>query len=393
MRRSRFVLLVASLVVVLFVLGSGAAIRAGAGEGSYKQMLLFSEILSYVVDNYVDPVDTGKLMSGAYEGLMGGLDAHGAYLTPAEVEEWKKGAAPGDTADAGLTVLRNGPVLQVVAVAKGSAAESASIAPGDQIRRIAGRSVRDLSLDQALRLLRGPAGSTVSVDLLRVKDFKREDLKLARAARSDAPFLLDVDAGAGAAVLHVNDIDRLPTDALAEELVSVKDRGVDRLLIDLRDVASPDTRRAGAIAELFASGELMKLQDKAGHAVETVAAKRPQPAWGGKLAVLVNGATAGAGEAVAVILRDSRKATVYGEPTYGLGTEPKLIDLPEGGGVLVPAYVWQSVAGKRWNADGVAPEKAIKSDGRLGDRDEDQLKRALEDFAKAATASPAPKAA
>jgi carboxyl-terminal processing protease len=391
MRRSRFVLLVTSLVVVLFVLGSGAALRAGAGEGSYKQMLLFSEILSYVVDNYVDPVDTGKLMSGAYEGLMGGLDAHGAYLSPAEVEIWKKGVAPGATADTGMTVLRNGPVLQVVSVAKGSSAEAAAVVPGDQIRKVAGRSVRDLSLDQALRLLHGPAGSTVSVDLLRVKDLKRENVALALSARTDRPFLLDVDGGV--AVLHVNDIDRLPSDALVEELASVKDRGVDRLLIDLRDVASPDTRRAGAVAELFASGDLLKLEDKSGRAIETLAAKRSEPVWAGRLAVLVNGATAGAGEALAVILRDSRKATVYGEPTYGLGTEPKLIDLPEGGGVLVPGYVWESTSGKRWNAEGVAPEKAIKSEGRLGDRDEDQLKRALEDFAKVALATPTPKAA
>src|SRR5262245_47783060 len=118
MRRSRVLLLLSSLAVVVFLLGSGAALKAGAGDGTFRQMLLFSEILSYAVDNYVDPVDTDKLMRGAHEGLMSGLDPHGAYLTTEDVELWKRGsAAPADSADPGLTVLRSGPVIQVVSVA------------------------------------------------------------------------------------------------------------------------------------------------------------------------------------------------------------------------------------------------------------------------------------
>ena len=153
MRRSRLVLLTASLVVVAFVLGSGAALRAGAGEGTYKQMLVFSEVLSYVVDNYVDPVDQDRLMNGAYEGLLSGLDAHGAYLSADQVEAWKKGS-PLPGADPGVAVLKSGPMLQVVSVAKGSPAQSAGLLAGDQIRKVDGRSVRQMSLDQAIRMLR-----------------------------------------------------------------------------------------------------------------------------------------------------------------------------------------------------------------------------------------------
>src|SRR5258706_13435969 len=129
MRRSRIVLLSGSVAVVFFVLGSGAVLKAGAGDESFRQMYLFSEVLSYAVDNYVDPVDTEKLMRGAHDGLMGGLDAHGAYLTPADVEAWKHGAASTDDVDPGISVLKSGPVIQVVAVAAGSPAESVAIAP------------------------------------------------------------------------------------------------------------------------------------------------------------------------------------------------------------------------------------------------------------------------
>ncbi|HZN54435.1 MAG TPA: S41 family peptidase [Candidatus Polarisedimenticolaceae bacterium] len=391
MRRSRALLLVSSLTIVLILLGSGAALTAGAGEGTFKQMLLFSEVLSFAMDNYVDPVDADKLMHGAYEGLMSGLDAHGAYLSPDEVAAWKRGPSADDVADPGVSVLKSGPVVQVVAVAAGSPAEGNGIAPGDQIRKIDGRSVRSMSLDQAQRLLRGVAGSSVELDLLRVKDLKREVVKIARAARRGAPFVLDVTGAV--AVLKVRDLDRLPNEALAQELVAVRDRGVDRVLVDLRDAASADTRHAAAVAELFAGGELLKLKDRAGRAVETISAQRPKPAWSGKVGVLVNGGTAGAGEGLAMILQDRSRATIFGESTYGLGTEPKLIELPEGGGLLVPGFVWETAGGKRWNTDGIVPDKVVKADARPTDGDDEQLKKALDEFGKTEVTEAAPKAA
>jgi len=390
MRRSRLVLLLGSLSVVVFLLGSGAALKAGAGEGTFRQMLLFSEVLSYVVDNYVDPVDTDKLMRGADEGLMSGLDAHGAYLTQEDVDAWKRGTG-SDLADPGLSVLKSGPVIQVVAVAAGSPAEGVAIAAGDQIRKIGGRSVRSLSLDQSQRLLMGAAGSTVEIDIFRVKDLKREVVTVARAARRDAPYVLEVKAGI--AVLKVRDLDRLPNEDLVQELVSVRDRGADRLLVDLRDAASTNTGRIAGLAELFASGSFLRLTDRNGRVVETIAGTRTKPLWDGRMAVLVNGATAGAGEGLAMILRDRGKAAIYGEPTYGLGTEPRLIELPEGGGLLVPGYVWETLAGKRWNADGLAPDKVVKADGRRGEGEDDQLRRTLDDFGKTEAAEAAPKAA
>jgi len=389
MRRSRVVLLVSSLSVVLFLLASGAALKAGVGEGTFKQMLTFSEVLSYAIDNYVDPVDTDKLMRGAYEGLMGGLDAHSAYLTPDEVAEWNKTAGGAEHADPGMTVLKTGPVLQVVAVAAGSPAEAAKIAVGDQLRKIDGRAIRQLSLDQALRLLRGAPGSSVEVELLRTKDFTREMLKLDRALRADPAYTLEINERI--AVLKVHDLDRIPNDGLLSEIATLKDKGVDRILVDLRDIASTDTRRAAAVADLFVSGDVLRLKDRNGKAIETLAAKG-KPAWSGRVAVLVNGATAGAGEGVAMILQERRKAPVYGEATFGLGTEPKLVALPEGGGLLVPGYVWETMVGKRWNAEGVAPDKLVKSDTR-SDGDDEQLKNTLEDFGKAESPEAAPKAA
>jgi carboxyl-terminal processing protease len=332
---------------------------------------------------------------------------------------WKRGTGSTDVADPGISVLKSGPVVQVVSVAGGSPADAIGITPGDQIRRIGGHSVRSLSLDQAQRILRGPPGSSVDIDLFRVKDLKREVVSIGRAARRDAPYVLDLSGNV--AVLKIRDLDRLPSDDLVAELSAIKDRGADRLLVDLRDAASLDTRRAAVIADLFVSGDFLRLSDRSGRTVEKLTGTRTTPAWAGKVAVLVNGATAGSGEGLAMILRDRKRAPIYGEPTYGLGTEPKLIELADGDGLLVPGYVWETPAGKRWNADGLAPDKIVKNEGhRLerdaergertnadgvipkgavkptpvpGDADDDQLKKTLDDFGKTDVAEASPKAA
>src|SRR5262245_7670856 len=137
MRQSRAALLVVSTAVVLLLLGGGLAFRAGATDKSFHQVSRFEEVFDLVQQNYVDPVNSETLLEGAYEGLLGGLDVNGTYLTPREVEEWL--APAPDSADPGLLVLKSFGALQVVRVIPGSPADTAGIKAGDQIRRLDGR--------------------------------------------------------------------------------------------------------------------------------------------------------------------------------------------------------------------------------------------------------------
>jgi C-terminal processing protease CtpA/Prc len=80
------------------------------------------------------------------------------------------------------------------------------------------------------------------------------------------------------------------------------------------------------------------------------------------------------------VLHTRRQAKVYGETTYGLGAEPRLFELPDGSGLLVSAMLWEAAGGGGWNADGIAPDRALRLEGKPDDEDEGQLKRALDDF-------------
>ena len=378
MKTVRPVLLICSFAVAVFLIGGGLAVKVGAGENSYRQVVLFSEILSLVVDNYVDPVDSDELLESAYEGLLGGLDANGAYLTPEEVEDWKADRE-GALAHPGITVLKAGRSIQVVAVDTGSPAEKVGIVVGDQIRAIDGRSVRELSLSQCWRLLLGAPESSVELDLLRpAEGMSRETVQVERELGYTRAFDLEVDEET-VAVLRVYDLARLPVEDLVEKLDDVRSQGIDQLLIDLRNAADLRPGNVVGVGGLFATGVLLNLRDGSGGVIESVSSPRLEPFWDGSVAVLVNGATAGSAEALAGVIQAEVGGTVLGESTYGYGAEAELFVLESGAGLVVSSALWETASGKRWNRDGIEPDEEIR--GRGPDYESmaaDQLRRALE---------------
>ena len=135
MKLKRPLLLVASASMVLLLLGGGLAAKVGVSDSPYRQSALFAEVLQLILDNYVDPVESGELLSGAYEGMLGGVDAHGAFLTADELKAWRA-ERPRNPGDPGCSVLKSGSGLQVVALDPGSPADTAGVKIGDQILNV-----------------------------------------------------------------------------------------------------------------------------------------------------------------------------------------------------------------------------------------------------------------
>jgi len=378
MPKSRAALLTVSTLVVVILMGGGLGLKVGAAtEGGYAQARLFSEIYSLVLENYVDSVDTGDLLAGAYEGMLGGLDAHGAYLEPDEVALWKDAAARG-SADPGIDGVKQFGNLRVVWVEPGSPAAEAGIVAGDHIRSIAGAAVRDMSLDQALLLLRGRPGTTVKLGLMHpAADFEREDVVVGRAVRRSLGW--DLEVLDRVAVLSIHDLDRIAPGELAEALKDLRRSDADSLLVDLRDVVETDARGALPLLRVLGSDSALLLKGRRGQLLETLSAEAGPPAWSGPLDLLVNGQTAGGAEAAALALHERRGARVFGETTYGLGAEPRLFELEDGAGVLVSAAFWQTGDGGVWNESGLEPDETIVGQGdELAASRGDQLRRALE---------------
>ncbi len=377
MKKFRVSVFLVSGCIAILALGAGFFTRVAAEDSSYRQVVLFSEVLSLVLDNYVDPVEPDHLLEGAYEGMLRGLDPHAAYLTPVELTAWKE-KGQDLSAGPGVTVLKGYGALQVVEVDPGSPAEQAGFRPGDQIRSIDGRLLRDDSLDQSLRRLRGPAGSSVTLERVRPSEgFEREKISVVRAVRGGDPY--DLDSEDGVVVLKLRDPGRIALDALVSDLDDYRSRGIDRLLIDLRNVAEGNPGDIQDFTGLFFDGYAYRLVDREDRPVRNVETGGSKRAWKGEIGLLVNGATAGAAEGFARLLQVQETARVYGEKTYGMAAEPKLFELNNGAGVLVSARMWELGSGETWNETGVEPDVEIRPEGATyEERLRDQRRKALE---------------
>lgn len=376
MRIHRSVLLTVSGALVAVLLGGGFAVRARASEDSFRQAVLFSEVLSLVLDNYVDPVEAERLLRGAYEGMLGGLDPNGAFLSPEEVKAWKSDRDKRP-ANPGLTVLKLGRSLQVVGVAPESSAAEAGIQVGDQIRTIGGEPVRDLSLAQARRALGGSPGEEVELEVLQVDDeFRAKKVTVVRQRRQPEPYQIRLQRGV--AVLRIRDLEGIDFGAVSEELDDVRSRGASRLLIDLRNSADSDPRAAAAMVG-WLSGGTLRLRDTSGRLLETLESEGPRLRWDGEVALLVNWATAGGSEAVALLARERGEIRIFGQSTYGLGAEAKLYELETGSGLLISSAMWETAGGASWNADGVEPDEEVEGRGdSYAEVESDQLFKVLD---------------
>src|SRR5678809_1077148 len=163
-RTRLWVLLISTPVIVFAILG-GYLGQVMAKDDTYQHLRVFEDVVSLVLNNYVEAVDVKKALKGAMNGLSDGLDADSGYLSPDLVKAYDANA-PAGPADVGLEVTRQY-YLRVVSARDGSPAAKAGLRTGDYIRAIDGKATRDMSAFEGMRLLHGAAGTKVMLLVIR----------------------------------------------------------------------------------------------------------------------------------------------------------------------------------------------------------------------------------
>src|SRR5688500_9333791 len=176
--RTRWIVLLVSTPLVAFVVIGSLLGKTLASQGAYEHLRVFEEVVSLVTQNYVEPVNVDKVMTGAMRGLADGLDADSAYLTPDQVRTFDADRAPS-AGTIGLDLTR-GYYLRVVSARDGSPAAKAGLRTGDYIRAIDGRATREMSGYEGQQLLRGAEGSKVALLVIRNNATDPHELSLVR---------------------------------------------------------------------------------------------------------------------------------------------------------------------------------------------------------------------
>ena len=350
--------------------------KAGAKAAPQDPLAGLSDIqdvLSLVQQNYVDPPDMEKVVSGGVQAVLERSHPLNAYLTAEEVRMPDPGPA-----EAGLVVMKRGTIYAtVLAVTPGGPAAKAGIQAGDVIRKVDGDSVGRLSAWALERKLRGPEGSTL--DLYRYN--ATGDLTKTTVQRQVIPpAAVSLKQGQGALLVSLPDLTKGRAEEL-KRLLASQDRG-QTLVLDLRQCQRGTMDEAAAVAGLLgAKGPFGTLQEagKPDQGVPVSGAGAPFA----HLALLVGRATLGAPEVLAACLKKGGART-FGERTPGLGVERARFALKQGGAVELVARRWVGLGGEKLDRQGVAPDQVL----RMADS-EDALARVLTALKTPAPAAPA----
>jgi carboxyl-terminal processing protease len=350
-----WVLLVSTPVIAFTLIGGYLGQAMAAKDDTLQHLRVFEDVVSLVVNNYVEEVDVKQAMRGAMRGLADGLDADSAFLTPDLVKTFESNSSPGP-ADIGVELVRQY-YLRVVSARDGSPAAKAGLRTGDYIRAIDGKATRDMSAFEGTRLLHGAPGSKVMLLVIRGNAADPHEMTVVRERPAGADVTSKM-AEPSTGLVRIHEFTRDSPAHVRQAFDTLTRSGASRFIIDVRGTAKGDLDDGLAAARLFVkSGTLAVKQSKSGK--EAVSANAGDGTITSRVILLTNPGTSGAAEVFAAALNGNKRAELVGERTLGRTARQHLVKLPDGSGLLLSITRYQTPDGKDIHEKGLTPEVEV----------------------------------
>lgn len=306
-------------------------------------------------------LDDQELIWGAIDGMTQavGDTGHTDFMTPEERRQRSEslsGSYVGigvriDPTDAGLP--------RVVGVFKDSPAEAAGILVGDVITDVDGTTTEGKTIDEVADLVRGEAGTTVTVTVRAEGSGPERTYRIVRADVPLEPVSWTIVPGTTTALIRLDQFSNGAADDIVQTLQDARAAGADRVVLDLRGNPGGYVNEAVGIASQFLSAGVVYIERNA-QGDETVHDVSPDGvATDLPLVVLVDGNTASSSEITAGALQDADRATIVGQTTYGTGTVLGEFELSDGSALRVGTVEWLTPEGRRIWHEGIAPDEAV----------------------------------
>ncbi len=364
-KTTKILVLVSSFLIASFIVIGGLGVHADTPsdgtDGSYRQLGVYSEVLSRIRTEYVEEPNITAVTNGALHGLLESLDADSSYLDPTEFKEYKQ--RKEGKAGIGAAVSKRYGYAAVISVIPGGPADKAEIESGDIIEAIEGKSTRDMSLAEIDGRLTGPPGSVVNVSVVRPRRALPVKSAVTLAVVTDPPITDKVMAD-GIGYIKIDDFPKGRSEEIANKLKSLQKEGAKKIILDLRNSGDGSEDEGVATANLFLNhGTITYLQGQK-YPKQTFNAD-PQKAVAPNvpLVVLVNRGTAGPAEVVASAIMENARGDVVGDKTFGSGSIQKVIDMPDGSALILSVAKYYSPSGKALQDTAVTPNILVADAG------------------------------
>jgi carboxyl-terminal processing protease len=326
-------------------------------DGMYQDLNLFGDALSIIQSQYVDELKSKDLVYGALKGMLSSLDPYSEFLTPQEYNELKSNTE-GRFGGVGMEITIKDGLVTVVSPIENTPAWDAGVKTGDIIVKIDDKVIKDYSLGDAVRALRGQEGTQVKVTIWRqgLKDLLELSLTRTIIKLEDIKDTWMIEPGIGYVRL-VEFSAETPRD-LVNALSSLKEQNMKGLVLDLRNNPGGLLEAATTVAEMFLDeGKLIVSTKGRGEDAQVLEYRSKKNSTYNDLliVVLINEGSASGSEILAGALQDYKRAIIVGRRTFGKGSVQTILPLSDGSAVKLTTSKYFTPLGRSIHGEGIEP--------------------------------------
>jgi carboxyl-terminal processing protease len=344
---------------------------------TYQNLETFANILNLLQQHYVEEIKSRDVIIGAINGMLISLDPHSSYMSPEDFKELQE-ETKGSFSGIGIEITVRDGVLTIVSPIEGTPAYRQGLQAGDQIIKINGQLTKNMTLMNAVKLLRGDRGEEVTISIHRKGLQGLQDIVLVRdvvPVHSVKTMVLDP----GLLYVRITNFQSTTTRDVRKALQNEeKKQPIKGLILDLRNNPGGLLDQAVKVSDIFLdNGIIVSTRGRNSDEDMIFEAHRGTGRYDFPMIVLVNGGSASASEIVAGALQDQGKAIIVGTQTFGKGSVQTIVPLPDGAGLRLTTARYYTPSGDSIQATGITPDMGVPFDQSADNENSGDTNRSL----------------
>ncbi|OUV59933.1 MAG: peptidase S41 [Candidatus Pelagibacter sp. TMED128] len=351
----------------------------------YEKIDLFGEVLEKIKKDYVDDVNQSEMMDSAINGILQSLDPYSAYMSPELFKEMQTDTR-GEFGGLGIEIGMEAGVVKVIAPIDDTPAAIAGIKAGDYIVKIGDSQVQGKSLMEAVKLMRGPVGSSIKLTIRRKNKKKPLEFNITRK-------IIEIKSVSSEILGERKKVGYIRLKSFNEnsdkQLLNIvkkfeKNSKIENYILDLRNNPGGLLTQAINITNFFLDrGEIVSTKGRKASETRKFFAKKGDEIKGKPIIILINNGSASASEIFAGALKDHKRAIILGENSYGKGSVQSIVPLRNGGGMRLTISKYYLPSGSSISEVGVTPDIVVREtedNFAINSKTDNQLNYALQLF-------------
>ncbi len=336
-----------------------------AADQTYEDMKMLVEVMNLIRDNYVQPIENKKLVYGAASGMVRNLDPFSQFLEPDAHKEMKT-ETEGEFGGLGIRIAVRDQILTVITPLPGTPAYRAGILPGDRIIKINGEMTMEITIEQAVKKLRGTPGSKITLSIGHDGEKELKDFTLTRELikiESIKSKMVNAEIG----YIRLSEFTQRSAIDFDTALKGLKGKGMKSLVVDLRNNPGGLLNVAVDVCRLFIGGnKLIVYTEGRRQPRQEFKADSTAPYAGIPMVILINHGSASGSEIFAGCLQDYHRAVIMGSESFGKGSVQSVIPLADGSGLRLTTAKYYTPSGRTFHRDektgkgGILPDISIE---------------------------------